>query len=328
MAFTTAKPFKASTKADEVAERYSAEIPGKTFLVTGGNSGLGLETCRVLASKGGKVILACRNSTLGEEAIGKIKKSVPNADVDLLNLNLADLHSVKKCAEEVLAKYSKLDVLINNAGVMACPRMLTADKLENQFAVNHLGHFYFTKLVLPLLIKSGTPEKPSRVVNLSSMAQFLFAPEEGIKFDDLNGEKHYHDWERYGQSKLANVLFSNELNERFKNQNVISIALHPGVILSTGLSRYLGFTSGWRMFVAAFKRKGGLRMTFGEKYKSIPQGTATTMVAALDPEVKAGGYYADCQETNGKKLHPKASDKDLAKKLWEVSERMCDEIAQ
>jgi retinol dehydrogenase-12 len=322
----TEKKFKASSKSVEVVERFADQCPGRTFCVTGANSGLGLETCRVLVSKGAKVILTCRNLKAGEDAVASIKQKQPDADVHLHVLDLSDLVAVKKSADDFLAKYEKLDVLINNAGVMACPKTLTKDGYENQFGVNHLGHFYFTQTLMPLLAKSGAPEKPSRVINLSSMAQFLFAPVEGIKFDDINGEKHYHAWERYGQSKLANVLFSNELNQRFKDKNVISIALHPGVITSTGLGRYLSFKSVWRMIVAASKRKGGIRMAFEQKYKSIPQGASTTLVAALDPHAKAGGYYSDCQETGGKGLHAKASDSALAKKLWEESETMINRV--
>ena len=243
-----------------------------------------------------------------------------------LKLDLGDLKSVKKSVEEFLSKFDKLNILINNAGVMACPKSVTADGIEAQFGVNHLGHFYLTKLLLPILSKTGTKKNPSRVVNLSSMAQFIFAPKEGIVFDDLNGDKHYRDWERYGQSKLANVLFSNELNERCLDKNVISTALHPGVIMSTNLMRFSSFGSMMRMIGRAFTTKGGLGMTFKERQKSIPEGTSTTLVVALDPDVKAGGYYVDCQETAGAKLHAKASDKQLSNKLWEISEELCSQI--
>ena len=320
--------FCAKTTAAEVGSKFASECVGKTVLITGSNSGLGLEASRVLALHGSKVILACRNAKLGEAALCKLKESQSDADVHFLQLDLGDLKSVKKSVDEFHSRFSKLDILINNAGVMACPRSLTADGVETQFGVNHLGHFYLTTLLLPTLTKSGTKDHPSRVVNLSSMAQFLFAPKEGMLFDDLNGDKRYHDWERYGQSKLANVLFSNELNERCKDKNVISIALHPGVIMSTNLMRYSSFGSLMRMMGSAFKTKGGVSMAFKQRQKSIPEGTSTTLVAALDPDVKPGGYYVDCQETAGTKLHPTACDKELAKKLWETSQELCERLTR
>jgi len=322
----TNKPFGAKTKAEEVGVMFASECAGKTVLITGSNSGLGFEATRVLALHGAKVILACRNRKLGEAALAKLKESQSNADVHFLQLDLGDLKSVKKSVEEFNSRFDRLHILINNAGVMACPKSVTADGVETQFGVNHLGHFYLTKLLLPILTKTGTQDHPSRVVNLSSMAQFLFAPKEGIKFDDLNGDKHYHDWERYGQSKLANVLFSNELNERCRDKNVISIALHPGLIMSTNLMRYSTFGAIMRFVGTALRTKGGLSMTFKERQKSIPEGTSTTLVVALDPNVKPGGYYVDCQETAGAKLHCKACDKDLAEKLWEVSDDICERI--
>jgi retinol dehydrogenase-12 len=321
------KQLSSKTKAESVADQFGDQCSGKTALVTGANSGLGFETCRVLALKGARIILACRNPKLGEEAVKKLKEAIPSSDVHFLSLDLGDLKSVKKSADEFNARFDKLDILVNNAGVMACPKTMTTDGLEMQFAVNHLGHFYFTKLLLPVLMKSGTKEGPSRVINLSSMAQMVFAPDEGIKLDDLNAEKSYNDWERYGQSKLANVLFSNHLNEICEDKNVISIALHPGVITSTNLTRYCrSLGSLFRMTGGMFKRKGGFKLAMRQRFKSIPEGAATTIVASLDPDVKAGGYYSDCKETCGADLHPKANDAELAKKLWDVSEKLCDDI--
>lgn len=314
--------FKASSKAEEIGAHFSEECAGRTFLVTGANTGLGLETCRVLASRKARVVMACRNPQLAEEAIAKVKSAYPEANVEFIALDLSDLDSVRRCAEEYTNRFDRLDVLINNAGVMACPRTLTKQGHETQFGVNHLGHFLLTTLLVPVLEKSGSAEKPSRVVNLSSMAQFIFAPAEGVRFDDLTGEKSYHDWERYGQSKLCNVLFSNELNRRMAGLNVISIALHPGVIMGTDLMRHKSFGYMWRMMTATMKRKGGMSMMMSERKKSIPEGAATTLVVALDPQVKPGGYYADCVETGGKKLHAKATDEELAKRLWDVSEKL------
>ena len=320
--------FSSKTKAEEVGERFLSECVGKTILITGANCGLGLETARVLASKGSQVILACRNPDLAKEGIRKIKEECPDADVHSLHLDLGDLKSVKESAIEYESRFQKLNILINNAGIMACPKSTTKDGVESQFGVNHLGHFYLTNLLLPVLSKSGTKETPSRVVNLSSMAQFVFAPKDGILFDDINGDKHYHDWQRYGHSKLANVLFSNELNDRCKDKRVISIAVHPGVITSTNLMRHKSIGYLMRMLGTAFKTKGGVSMAMSERQKSIAEGASTTLVAALDPAVKPGGYYVDCQETNGKQLHSKATDKETATKLWDLSDKMCAEIVR
>ena len=326
MCKSDSKPFSAKTTAEEVGSKFASECVGKTILITGANSGLGFEAARVLSCHGAKVILACRNPKLGEEAIVKLKAAKSDADVHFLQMDLGDLKSVKKSVDDFNSRFDQLHILINNAGVMACPKSTTADGVETQFGVNHLGHFYLTTLLLPILTKTGTSKNPSRVVNLSSMAQFVFAPKEGILLDDLNGDKNYHDWQRYGQSKLANVLFSNELNEQCQGKNVISIAIHPGVIMGTNLMRYKSFGYMMRMIGSAFKTKGGLSMTFKERQKSIPEGTSTTLVAALDPDVKPGGYYVDCQETGGAKLHPQASNKELGKELWKVSERLCEDI--
>jgi retinol dehydrogenase-12 len=198
------KPFSSKTTAEQVADKFAAECTGKTVLVTGANSGLGFETCRVLAAKGARIILACRNQKFGEESVDKLKKSIPSADVHFLRLDLGDIKSIQVSVDDFNSRFDKLDILVNNAGVMACPKTMTSDGLEMQFAVNHLGHFMLTKLLLPVLIKSGTKERPSRVINLSSMAQMVFSPHVGILFDDLNADKSYHDGERYGQSKLAN----------------------------------------------------------------------------------------------------------------------------
>ncbi|KDO26516.1 hypothetical protein SPRG_07918 [Saprolegnia parasitica CBS 223.65] len=205
---------------------------------------------------------------------------------------------------------------------MACPKATTTDGLEMQFGVNHIGHFYLTKLLMPALQWTGTADAPARVVNLSSMGQNLYAPDEGIFLNDLSGDKSYYEWERYGMAKLANVLFSTELNKRYASQHVISVALHPGVIVATELTRHLGIASTVRSLSGL--RSGMLMRAFREPMKSIAQGAATTIVAALDPAVQPGGYYADCQVSTD--LHPKATDVDLARQLWEVSESLVKDI--
>ncbi|RKO89627.1 hypothetical protein BDK51DRAFT_19968, partial [Blyttiomyces helicus] len=187
--------------------------------------------------------------------------------------------------------------------------------------VNHLGHMYLTQLLLPTLRASGTAATPSRVVNLSSLANFLFAPEGGFRFDDLSGEKHYSYSERYGSSKLANVLFTRELARREKaaGNHVDSFSVHPGTILGTNLTRHTSFRAMWDAASILMCKRGAFGALMSEKGKSIPQGAATTIVAALDPVLAPGVHLADCQPSD--RVHHSASE-ELQEKLWKVSEEM------
>lgn len=327
--------FGAATVGQEVVDKYANNCLNKIIIVTGGNTGLGFETARCLASKGSTIVLACRNIKLGEEAVLKIKDTLPNANVSFIRLDLGSLKSIKEFSVQFQSKFKRLDVLINNAGIMACPKSLTSDGLEMQFGVNHLGHFYLTQLLLPILVKSGTVASPSRVINLSSMGQFLFAPSVGIRFDDIYGDKYYNSWERYGQSKLCNILFSKELNNRYQSKNVISVALHPGVITGTELLRHVftlnnitnvsqdGLLGVWSILTPQ-----KLSMISSQRSKSIPEGVSTTLVAALDPEVIPGGYYYDCKFSQGEGLHSTVNDETLAIKLWEFSESLVSDISK
>lgn len=209
---------------------------------------------------------------------------------------------------------------------MACPKTMTEDGFETQLGVNHIGHFYFTTLLLPLLVKTGTVEHPARVVQVSSLANFLAGPPDGILFADWNADQHYDPWERYGQAKLANILFAKELNKRFQAQHVVAVALHPGVIMGTELNRHFSLSSVW----AATKMlwtgpKGSLKMMLGERQKSIPEGAATSVLCALDPSLEAGGYYYDCHLSQGEGLHAKANDKALAERLWKETEKWVED---
>lgn len=206
---------------------------------------------------------------------------------------------------------------------MACPKSTTSDGFESQFGINHLGHFYLTKLLLPTLIKTGTPEHPSRVVNLSSIAHF-FSCKQGIWFDDIAGDVYYSSWERYGHSKFANVLFTKGLQSRYASQNVISIALHPGSIPGTELDRHLKFSTIMKLLGDIISPRKFM-VLLRERSKTIPEGSATTLVAALDPKVEAGGYYYDCKASKGEAMHPLVSDAAMADRLWEMSEKMISE---
>ncbi len=192
---------------------------GRAVVVTGANSGLGKVTARELARAGASVVMACRNTDKGEEAAGEIRLQVPEARLQVRALDLADLDSVKEFAQ---ATDGKLDLLINNAGVMAPPRRLTKDGFESQFATNHLGHFALTGRLLPRLLSADAP----RVVTLSSGAHRIGK----IHFDNLNGERHYQNWLWYGQSKLANLMFCFELQRRATaaDADLKSMAAHPG----------------------------------------------------------------------------------------------------
>lgn len=198
------------------------DLQGRTALVTGANSGLGLETSRALAAKGARVILACRNLAKGQAALAEIIRSVPNATLELAQLDLASLASVREFAAGFQQTHERLDLLFNNAGIMAIPRSETPDGFETQFGTNHLGHFALTGLLLPTLLATAA----SRVITTTSLARSAGR----LKFDDLQRQHAYGRWEAYGQSKRANLLFAFELQARLNaaGASTLSVAAHPG----------------------------------------------------------------------------------------------------
>jgi NAD(P)-dependent dehydrogenase (short-subunit alcohol dehydrogenase family) len=282
----------------------AADIPdqtGRTALITGSSSGIGLEAAKVLAARGARVVLACRNRGKAEAAARQVI-----GDVELLDLDLASLASVREAAADVRARYERLDLLINNAGVMTPPYQRTADGFELQFGTNHLGHFAFTGLVLPQLLPVGG----SRVVTVSSMGHRMGA----IRFDDLNWERGYRRTSAYGMSKLANLLFGYELQRRLEAAGAptLSVAAHPGVS-RTELSRHLAGPLGLGQSVA------GLFM------QDAAMGALPTLRAATDPAVRGGEYYGPDGRL-GWKGHPvrvasnaRSHDTALQARLWEVS---------
>ncbi|KAJ3110375.1 hypothetical protein HK100_003058 [Physocladia obscura] len=316
------KVFTAKTTGDEVATEFVAQCKGKTIIVTGANTGLGLETSRVLAAHGACVILAIRNVNNAKIAIDNIKHSNPAATVAFIQLDLASFASIRQFVKTFSNSYTKLHVLINNAAVMACPKSFTTDGFEMQFGVCHLGHFYLSKLLLPLLLETANLECPARIVNVSSDGQFLFGPPDGILFDDLNATKSYDPWVRYGNAKLANVLFSNEVTRRYNSQNLISVSLHPGIIQGTELSRHIGLSGGFNALRQIVRKSGGLSTALRQRSKTIPEGVATTVLAALDPEIVGGGFYLDCKKSAGESMHPMCDNVELARRLWDVSESL------
>ncbi|MGE0665528.1 MAG: SDR family NAD(P)-dependent oxidoreductase [Sphingomonadales bacterium] len=306
--------FGADSTTDEVLQ--GIDLTGKQALVTGGSTGLGKETVRALASRGAKVTLAARDPAKGEAAAAEIRASTGNQDIDVAQVELSVPDSVRAFAKQWLAGHGPLNLLINNAGVMACPLMRTAEGWEMQFATNHLGHFLLTNLLMPAL-KAGAP---ARIVNLSS-AGHRFSD---VHFDDIhfNG-RDYEKWSSYGQSKTANVLFSVELSKRLAPFGITANAVHPGGI-QTELGRHL--TDADREALMARVKAAGQG---GFKFKTIPAGAATSVWAATAPELEGrGGLYLEDCHVGELKTDPSASagyfayatDAANAARLWSVSE--------
>ena len=303
------------------------DLTGKRALVTGASGGLGLETARALASRGAEVIVAARDAAKTDAALRTIREQVPGAKVSGADLDLASLASIRACAARLLKQIDRLDLLINNAGVMACPLARTADGFELQFGTNHLGHFLFTGLLVPLLVAGA----PSRIVNLSSDGHML----SDVHWDDPNFESHdYEKWSSYGQSKTANVLFSVELERRLGAKGVHAWAVHPGMIM-TDLGRHLT-TEDVAMLQSMSKPRadkaekkdapaGGESRGAMPGFKTIPQGAATSVWAATAPQLegRGGGYHADITEATKPKAW--ALDPAAAQRLWAMSEKMVGE---
>ena len=214
--------------------RSKARLDGKTAIITGANSGIGIETAIDFAGRNARVILACRSVEKGEKAAVEVREKSGNDDVVFRQLDLASLASVRQFAATVLEEEPRIDILVNNAGVMACPYSKTEDGFEMQFAVNHLAHFLLTNLLLDRL-----KEAPSaKIVNVSSLAHMMGK----INFDDMNREKSYDRWSAYGQSKLANILFTRSLAKRLVGTSVIVNALHPGSVVTELQRHVMGFS--------------------------------------------------------------------------------------
>ncbi|MEO1222271.1 MAG: SDR family NAD(P)-dependent oxidoreductase [Pseudomonadota bacterium] len=314
--------FGAQSTADEVLE--GKDLSGKTVLITGGSSGLGQETARAMSAKGAHVIIAARNPAQMEEAVAAIKTEVPEADLETLTCDLASLESIKAASAQAKERFGKIDILINNAGVMACPKMQTADGFEMQFGTNHLGHFALTKHLMPL-VEAGTDK---RIVNLSSRGHHL-AP---VDLDDPNFERtEYHSWTSYGRSKTANILFTKGLEDRFAEKGIHSYALHPGGI-QTNLGRHL--TEEDIAFLRERMESQAKENGTAAMFKSIPEGAATQVWAATAGELagKGGVYCEDCHvaevddvSSNGG-VRSYALDKANADRLWALSEQMTGEV--
>ncbi|KAH0691581.1 hypothetical protein KY289_018939 [Solanum tuberosum] len=294
---------------NSTAEEVTQGIDGSalTAIVTGASSGIGAETARVLALRGVHVIMGVRNISAGEQFKETIIKDVPQAKIDALELDLSSLASVRNFASNYNSLGLPLNLLINNAGIMATPFALSKDKIELQFATNHVGHFLLTNLLLDTMKKTARESrKEGRIVNVSSR-RHKFSYNEGIRFDKINDQSGYNGLSAYGQSKLANVLHANELARHLKAEGVEITAnsLHPGAI-ATNLFRQHSIIS-------------GIVNVIGKHVmKNVEQGAATTCYVALHPDVKgvSGKYYADC---NIAEASPQANDAGLAKRLWDFT---------
>ena len=287
---------------------------GKTVFITGANTGIGFEAARAIAGRGGRVLLGSRNPEKGEDAIRRIREAHPDADVSLVEIDLADLASVARAAE-VVAQEPKLDVLVNNAGIMFNPKTLTKDGFESQFGVNHLGHFALTGHLLPKLLDTAD----ARIVNISSVGHRF--GDGDLFWDDINAEQGYHPRTRYFASKLANLLFTYELDRRLRARNatVIAVAAHPGGA-DTELGRYLegGFGLLFRL----------LRPLVRPIMNTAASGAWPTELAATHPDVQSGQYFGPSRwnETSGPAQQVDSSDasKDAGKasRLWDLSIEM------
>ncbi|MEN2988209.1 SDR family oxidoreductase [Tistrella sp. BH-R2-4] len=289
---------------------------GRTVVVTG-TGGLGFEDARALARAGGDVIIAGRNAAKGAEAVARIKQAAPDAAVTFEVADLGNLASIAAFGRRLAAVRDKVDVLINNAGVMTPPtRKTTADGFELQFATNYLGHFALTAHLLPLLRLGKSP----RVVTLSSIA--VRSRGTAINFDDLQAKQDYKPMPAYGQSKLACLMFAFELQRRSDaaGWGITSIAAHPGVARTDLLHNAPGRRSA----------QGLLRSWLWFLFQPAAQGALPTLFAATSPDARKGGYYGPNRlgETRGYPTEAgiphQALDTHVAKRLWDVSEKMTD----
>jgi NAD(P)-dependent dehydrogenase (short-subunit alcohol dehydrogenase family) len=281
------------------------DLTGHTALVTGANSGLGFWTSVELARHGARVLMACRNPDRASAALDRLASEAPGSSAELVALDLASLSSVADAATDVAGRTDALDLLVNNAGIMAVGEGRTADGFELQLGTNHLGHFALTGRLLPLLLKGSGP----RVVTVSSYAHKIGT----IRFDDLMGEHGYRRWRAYGQSKLANLLFALELDRRAHGR-LTSVAAHPGYA-ATHLQQGQG------------QKRFEQLMSLGNRVlaQSDAQGSWPSLRAATDPEVRSGDYFGPhlmelrgSPVLTGRSRH--ARDLDAAARLWEVSE--------
>jgi NAD(P)-dependent dehydrogenase (short-subunit alcohol dehydrogenase family) len=302
------------------SELFTQDLTGKTYVVTGSNSGIGRSTVEQLAKQGAHVVLACRRTDEGERARGEIVAQGVRGTIEVARLDLGDLASVRAFAKEFLAKHSKLHGLVNNAGVMNSPAGRTKDGFETQFGTNHLGHFLLTELLL-VALKTGAP---SRIVNLSSCYHDKAVGRDGeILFDDLHFEKTKYDgWKAYAQSKLANLLHARELARRLEGSGVTAVSVHPGWV-RTPLIRSTMPVWMQDVLLKPLLSLGGMLEPW--------EGAQASLYAILSPEVpnhngayfSQVGFYREKSAAKGgfplRSPNPNAHDDAAAKRLYDVS---------
>ena len=299
------------------------DLSGKVAIVTGGYSGIGIETVRGLAGAGATVIVPARDHA---KAVGNLSDVV--GDVTIMAMDLADLATVRAFAAEFMAQHERLDLLINNAGIMACPLTRVGPGWEQQFGVNHLGHFALAQALMPLLMETASkPDSDVRVVALSSTAHKMG----DIRWDDPHwNEGEYDKWKAYGQAKTADALFAVGMNKRLAEHGGRAFSVHPGGIM-TPLQRHLPneemVALGW------MNEDGELSKDAAKMFKSVTQGASTTLWAATSPALKdrGGEYCEDCDvaqladpenRSRYNKVQPYAVDEGSAQRLWAMSEEM------
>lgn len=291
----------------------AADIPdqtGRTVVITGANSGLGRASASMLAGAGAHVVMACRNPDKAARAASDLRRAHPHASIEVRELDLASLASVRSFAAGLVETGLVVDVLMNNAGIMAVDRGTTADGFEMQFGVNHLGHFALTGLLLPLL---GSNPGGARIVNVSSMGHRAGR----MSLDDPNAEqRRYRRWPAYFQSKLANLLFTAELHSRLSaaDSGVVALAAHPGTA-TTELGKVGSSASNWV-----------LRRAFGAAVRGAEPGALSQVRAATDPAARGGDYFGPRWMVAGRPQletpSRRARNADDARRLWEISERL------
>ncbi|XVE96846.1 hypothetical protein REPUB_Repub02eG0258300 [Reevesia pubescens] len=305
--------FGSASSAEEVTQGIDGS--NLTAIITGGASGIGLETSRVLALRGVHVIIAARNLKAANEAKKVILTEVETARVDVLELDLCSIKSIRTFADNFLALNLPLNILINNAGIMFCPFQLSQDGIEVQFATNHIGHFLLTNLLLDKMKNTAKATGiQGRIVNLSSIAH-SHCYKNGIRFNRISDKAGYNDKRAYGQSKLANILHANELSRRLQEEgvNITVNSVHPGLIM-TPLFRYSAALMKFFKFFSFFL------------WKNVPQGAATTCYVSLHPSLKGvtGQYFVDCNEMTPSLY---ARNEDLARKLWDFSNKLINSVS-
>jgi NAD(P)-dependent dehydrogenase (short-subunit alcohol dehydrogenase family) len=314
--------FGAETTVDEVLQ--GVDLGGKTALMTGANSGIGLDGARALAAAGARVVVTAKDRAKVDETLATLRAEVPGAAFEGVELELASLASVRAAADRVRAIAPKLDMLIANAGIMFAPFGRTADGFESQFGVDHLGHFVFVCRLAPSLLAAA----PARVVSVSSSAHMF----SDIRYEDPNWERTpYEKFLAYSQAKTANILFALALDKRLAGRGVRAFSCHPGGI-RTNLMRFMDADDITGVGQTYSRTATGEPVTYKLPLKTIPQGAATSVWGAVSPELdgKGGLFLTDCQIAppgTGDRVGymPYAVDPANAERLWSLSEQMVGE---